>query len=50
VCAEGAGQVEYGGATYAVGKGDVFILPAAFGTCVFRPLGAVNVLEIALPD
>ena len=50
VCIEGAGQVEHGGATYAVGKGDVFVLPAAMGTCVFRPNGAVNVLEIALPD
>jgi mannose-6-phosphate isomerase len=50
VCVEGARQVEHGGATYAVGKGDVFVLPAAIGPCVFRPLGAVNVLEIALPD
>jgi mannose-6-phosphate isomerase len=50
VCIEGTGQVEHGGATYAVGKGDVFVLPAAIGTCVFRPHGAVKVLEIALPD
>jgi len=50
VCIEGAGQVEHRGATYAAGKGDVFALPAAIGTCVFRPHGAVNVLEIALPD
>src|ERR1017187_5479795 len=50
VCVEGAGQVEHGGATYAVGKGDVFVLPAAIGTCVFQPHGAVNVLEVALPD
>jgi mannose-6-phosphate isomerase len=50
VCLEGAGRVEHGGATYAVGKGNVFVLPAAIGRCVFRPLGAVNVLEIALPD
>jgi mannose-6-phosphate isomerase len=50
VCIEGAGQVERRGATYAVGKGDVFVLPAAIGTCVFRPHGAVSVLEIALPD
>ncbi len=50
VCVYGAGQVEHVGTTYAVGKGDVFVLPAAIGTCVFRPLGAVNVLEIALPD
>jgi mannose-6-phosphate isomerase len=50
VCVEGAGQVKRGRATHDVGKGDVFILPAAIGTCVVRPLGAVNVLEIALPD
>jgi mannose-6-phosphate isomerase len=50
VCIEGAGQVEHRGATYAVGKGDVFVFPAAIGTCVFQPRGAVNVLEIALPD
>ncbi len=50
VCLEGDGQLEHRGATYAVGKGDVFVLPPAIGTCVFRPRGAVNVLEIALPD
>ena len=35
VCIEGAGQVEHGGATYAVGKGDVFLLPAVIGTVYF---------------
>jgi len=50
VCIEGAGQLEHTGAAYAIGKGDVFVLPAAIGTCVFRPRGAVNVLEIALPE
>jgi mannose-6-phosphate isomerase len=50
VCVEGDGQVEDGGDTYAVGKGDVFLLPAVIGPCVFRPLGAVNLLEIAIPD
>jgi len=50
VCIEGEGQVEHGDATFAVGKGDVFLLPAAIGTCVFRPRVAVNLLEIAIPD
>ena len=50
VCLEGEGQVEHGGATYAVGKGNVFLLPAAIGKCVFRPRGAANLLEIAMPD
>jgi mannose-6-phosphate isomerase len=50
VCVEGAGDVEHGDATYAIEKGDVFLLPAVIGTCVFRPRGAVNLLEIAIPD
>jgi mannose-6-phosphate isomerase len=50
VCVEGAGQVEHGSAAYAIGKGDVFVLPAVIGKCVFRPRGAVNLLEIAIPD
>ena len=37
VCTEGAGQVEHGGETYAVGRGDVMLLPAAVGACAFRP-------------
>jgi mannose-6-phosphate isomerase len=49
VCIEGAGQVEDRDATYAVGKGDVVLLPAVLGTCTFRPRGAVNVLEIEIP-
>jgi len=49
VCIEGKGQVEHGGATYGVGKGDVFLLPAVLGPCAFRPRGAVNVLEIEIP-
>jgi len=50
VCIEGAGQVEHGGASYAAGKGDVFLLPAAIGACSFRPRSRVSLLEIALPD
>jgi mannose-6-phosphate isomerase len=50
VCIEGAGQVERGDATYAVGKGDVVVLPAVVGACAFRPRSAVNLLEIALPE
>ncbi len=43
-------MVEHGGATYPVGKGDVILLPAVIGTCTFRPSGAVNLLEIAIPE
>ena len=50
VCIDGAGQLEHGGATYAVGQGDVVLLPAVVGACAFRPRGAVNLLEVALPD
>ncbi len=50
VCIVGDGQLEHGGATYAVGKGDVLLLPAVVGTCAFRPRGAVSLLEIALPE
>ena len=50
VSIDGTGELEHGGATYAVGKGDVFLLPAVTGTCTFRPRGAVNVLELAIPE
>jgi mannose-6-phosphate isomerase len=49
VCIQGSGQVEHGGATHASGTGDVWLLPAVIGACTFRPHGAANVLEIALP-
>jgi mannose-6-phosphate isomerase len=50
VCIEGAGEVEQGGATYPVAKGDVYLLPAVIGECTFQPRGAVTVLEIAIPE
>ena len=50
VSIEGAGQVEHGGAAYAIGKGDVFLLPAVLGACTFRPSSAVSVLEIEIPE
>jgi mannose-6-phosphate isomerase class I len=50
VCIAGSGQLEYDDANYAVGKGDVLLLSAVVGTFDFRPQGAVNLLEIALPE
>jgi mannose-6-phosphate isomerase len=50
VCIGGAGHVEQCGASYAVGKGDVLLLPAVIGACTFRPSSAVILLEIALPE
>jgi mannose-6-phosphate isomerase len=47
---EGTGQVEHSGGTYAVGKGDVWLLPAEVGACAFHPHSAVTLLEIALPE
>ena len=45
----GSGQVEFDEIPYTVGKGDVWILPADTGVCVFRPSGEVSLLEIAIP-
>jgi mannose-6-phosphate isomerase len=50
VCIAGSGLVEHGGATYAIGKGDVLLLPAVVGACTFQPRGRVNVLEIEVPE
>jgi mannose-6-phosphate isomerase len=50
VCIEGTGQVEHDGAAYAARKGDVVLLPAGLGACMFRPQGAVKVLEIGIPE
>jgi mannose-6-phosphate isomerase len=50
VCIDGSGQVEYDGMPYTAGKGDVWLLPAESGVCVFRPRGAVTILEIGIPN
>lgn len=50
ICLEGAGEVEHGGANYAIGKGDVLLLPAVVGACAFQPSSPVSLLEISLPD
>jgi hypothetical protein len=45
VCIAGDGQLEHDGATYAVGKGDVLLLPAVVGACLCRraaPLACWN--------
>lgn len=47
VCIDGDGQLEHNGAIYAVGKGDVLLLPAVVGACVCRPRGAVSLLEVS---
>lgn len=49
VCIDGSGQVEHDGIPLAFGKGDVWLLPAEVGVCVFRPGGEATLLEIAIP-
>jgi mannose-6-phosphate isomerase len=49
VCIEGSGQVTHDGTPYAVGKGDVWLLPAEAGECAFQPKGEITLLEIAIP-
>ena len=50
ICIEGKGQINYNNANYNVGKGDVWLLPAIVGTCAFRPLNEVSLLEVALQE
>lgn len=50
VCTEGNGQIEHGADTYAIRKGEVWLLPAVIGACTLRPTGTVNLLEIAIPE
>ena len=50
LCIDGAGQIVHGGVTHAVGKGDVFLLPAEIGVAAFQPRGGVTLLEIAIPE
>ena len=49
VCTDGAGHVEHGGGTYAIGRGDVMLLPAVVGECPFRPSTEATLLEVGLP-
>jgi mannose-6-phosphate isomerase len=46
---EGAGQIEREGAIFPLGKGEVMLLPAVLGACVYQPLGTSCLLEIELP-
>jgi len=49
VCVQGAGQLEHDGETYAVAKGEVWLLPAVVGVCVVRPIEPITLFEIAIP-
>jgi mannose-6-phosphate isomerase len=49
VCLGGRGELEHSDTGYAVGKGDVILLPAVVGACLFHPQAVVSVLEVSLP-
>jgi mannose-6-phosphate isomerase len=50
VCLEGAGAIRHEGGVSAVQRGDVVLLPAALGACVFDPTDAVTLLELAIAE
>jgi mannose-6-phosphate isomerase len=50
ICIDGSGWLESDGTAYGVDKGQVWLLPAVAGVCVFHPNSAVSMLEIALPE
>jgi mannose-6-phosphate isomerase len=50
VCICGEGAVEHDGQAFPVRMGDVVLLPAVVGACVFRPRAATTLLEVSLPD
>jgi mannose-6-phosphate isomerase len=49
VCVQGAGHLEHDGETYAVAKGEVWLLPAVVGVCTFRPTEPITLFEISIP-
>ena len=50
VCVDGDGMIEYRGADFRIEKGDVILLPAAVGSCCFRPIKPITLLEISIPE
>lgn len=50
VCIAGEGALEHDGQAFAVRKGDVVLLPAVLGACIFAPIGPASLLEVSLPD
>ncbi len=49
VCLSGDARLEHGATHYALGTGDLLLLPAVVGACCCRPHGLVSLLEISLP-
>ena len=50
VCIAGGGQLESNSTKYEVNTGDVLLIPAMAGTCIFRPKTSAIVFEISLPE
>jgi mannose-6-phosphate isomerase len=50
VCLDGQGDLQHEDAGYSIARGDVMLLPAVVGACVFEPRGSVTLLEISLPE
>ncbi|MET4081956.1 mannose-6-phosphate isomerase [Pedobacter sp. UYP30] len=49
VCLDGKGKLNYLETSYPMNKGDVFLLPASVGECMYEPEETVTLLEIAIP-
>jgi len=50
VCIAGEGQLEHEGVPYAIGRGDVLLLPAALGQCTCSSSDTITLLELSLPE
>ena len=49
VCIQGSGNIEHNEIRYAIGKGEVCLLPAEIGVCAFLPGEEVTLFQIAIP-
>ena len=49
VCLKGTGRLECGGSAHTVAKGEVWLMPAQVGACLFYPQCSVTLLEVAIP-
>lgn len=49
VCIDGKGDVIVADVKYPLRKGNVMLLPAIAGSCIFQPNGEVTLLEIDIP-
>ncbi|MGY4536461.1 mannose-6-phosphate isomerase [Mucilaginibacter sp. UYNi724] len=49
VCINGGGKLNFEKDVFDICKGQVFLLPAQTGKCVFEPSGNVELLEIGIP-